>query len=124
MVMRLRSDFQYGDKIDVSELEREILKSLLNRQHYIVLETAYTKHHIEKLLFTCKDRGKWKWIAETKPNAWNGINNNDGEAQRSIIDSGDLFPRLFFRTESLITEIFCWLEERKLQVHDIKAPQL
>lgn len=49
----------------------EILKVLLKKQKiYIIVKTLFTIHHIEKLLGSVRDRGRWKWIAETDMKAF------------------------------------------------------
>lgn len=104
-------------------MHQDILRAMLTtQQYYIVVESKFTKHHIEKLMGSCKDRGRWKWIAETNMEAFDTKVDKE-EAQRSHIDGGDLFPRVFFKDESLITELFAWFAARDLQVTDITTPK-
>ena len=102
----------------------QILKAILSRQvaAYIVVETKYTTHHIERLMPTAKDRGRYKWIAEMKVEAWDDAERSD-EARRSHIDAGDLFPRLYFLDDSLCNELFMWLKMRDLEVINITTPR-
>lgn len=102
-----------------------VLKELLSTfsARYIVIKTKYTTHHIERLMPTCKDRGRWKWIAETDMEAFEEMEKND-EARLSHIDRADLFPRLYFRDDSLINEVWDWLRMRNLTIIDIKAPKI
>jgi hypothetical protein len=105
---------------DAKEVLRHILKIHIAR--YIVVETKYTAHHIELLSGTCKDRGRYKWIAETKVDAWDNVERDD-EARRSHVDGGDLFPRVYFFDDSLCNELFMWLKVRNLAVTDITTPK-
>ncbi len=102
-----------------------VLKSLMAAfsARYIVVKTKYTTHHIERLMPTCKDRGKWKWIAETNTEAYREMEKND-EARLSHIDRADLFPRLYFRDDSLMNEISHWMQIRNLIIIDIEAPKI
>jgi hypothetical protein len=101
----------------------EILKNLLQTQIYIVITTKYTIHHIEKLSPSCKDRGKWKWIAEPiQPNQYEN-QQIDEEARLSHIDQSDLFPRLFFNDFCIMSEILSFLSTRGLNIIDIKCPK-
>lgn len=102
---------------------QEIFKQMLRLQvaRYIVIETKYTEHHIERTNY--QDRGRYKWIAETKPNYWENVD-KDKEAQRSHVDGADLFPRLYFLDESMVNELFAWLSARGLEVTDIKTPKI
>lgn len=105
-------------------MHEEILEKLLNsQQRYFVVETLYTEHHLERLAGTVKDRGRWKWIAESKQSSWNDARENE-EARRSHVDGGDLFPRLYFNNECLIKELLSWLEVRNLKITDIRTPKL
>ncbi len=102
-----------------------VLKSLMATfsARYIVIKTKYTIHHIERLMPTCKDRGKWKWIAETNTAAFKDMEDY-AEARQSLIDNGDLFPRLYFRDDSLMNEISHWMQMRNLIIIDIEAPKI
>ena len=107
-----------------NQLSMEVFRSMMKIYtiRYIVIETAHTMHHIERLSLNCKDRGRWKWLAETKEGAFNGDMN--GEDKRSFIDHSDLFPRLYFRDESLINEFFEWIKMRDLKITNVKAPKI
>jgi hypothetical protein len=90
--------------------------------YYILIETKYTRHYIEKFMPTCADRGKWKWIAVNY-----GINYQDEideEGHRSHIDGSDCFPRLFFQDDSMCNELFAWLQMRDLEIINIKAVKI
>jgi hypothetical protein len=84
------------------ELERlKILSKLVKFFNYVVIETEKTTSHIELLSATCSDRGRYKWIVESK-------------APRELtIDSFDMFPRLYFEESSLVAEIEAWLIKRE-----------
>ncbi len=109
-------------------MSQEILNSMLDNCHinYIVVETKYTKHHIEKLMLTNKDRGCFKWIAETKFHDYSNITDEEDikEAERSHIDSEDCFPRYMFLANSMFNELFAWLKARNLKIIDIKSPKI
>ncbi len=109
-----------------TDAEREIFKELLQTHSvfYITVETKYTMHHIERLMGTVRDRGRWKWIAETKAEAFDAIEMIDEEARRSHIDEADLFPRYLFLDTSMHDELFAWLAIRALPIVNIKAPKL
>ena len=89
---------------------------------YIVIETEYTSHHIERTGY--QDRGRIKWIAETKPGAFRHMDNHVDEACRSYIDSGDLFPRLYFLGQSFLMEFEAWLKARDLTITNIKKGEV
>ena len=103
-----------------NKLSMEIFRSMMKIYtiRYIVIETAHTMHHIERLSLNCKDRGRWKWLAETKKGALNGEDNY------SFIDHSDLFPRLYFKDDSLVNEFFAWINERGLKITDIRTPKI
>lgn len=90
---------------------------------YIVIETKYTMLHIERLMGSCSDRGRWKWIGETKIDAYEERPIWE-EASRSHIDGGDMFPRLYFLDDSLCNEIFAWLHKRNLEIIDVRMPKI
>lgn len=90
---------------------------------YIVISTKFTKHHLEKLMGSCSDRGKWKWIGETNYEAFE-VMDKDEEARKSHIDHGDMFPRFYFLKSSFIAEFNEWLKARGLVVTDITAPPI
>jgi hypothetical protein len=90
---------------------------------YIVVKTKYTTNHIEKLMPTCSDRGRWKWIAETNYDAFDKMR-DDEEAQNSHIDGADCFPRFYFRDESLVTELFAWIMRRDLTIIQMETPPI
>jgi hypothetical protein len=104
---------------------KEVLKKLLTSQafYYITVETKYTIHHIERLMGSCKDRGRYKWIAEMKVDCWKSMSKDD-EAKRCHIDGGDCFPRLFFTADSMCNELFAWLQMRSLEVTTIESPKI
>ncbi|HMG68277.1 MAG TPA: hypothetical protein VK588_11350 [Chitinophagaceae bacterium] len=108
---------------EINKTALEVVSRLLNNNFYIVIETEYTKHHIERLMPTCKDRGRFKWIAETKGEAY-GAKGLKKEARFSHIDNADLFPRLYFRDESLINEISDWLKMRNLIIINVELPNI
>jgi len=91
--------------------------------YYIVIDTKYTRLHIERLMGSCSDRGRWKWIAETKTDAYEE-HPLSVEASRSHIDGGDMFPRLYFLDDSLCNEIFSWLHKRNLEIIDVRVPKI
>lgn len=100
----------------------EILKVLLKKQKiYIIVKTLFTIHHIEKLLGSVRDRGRWKWIAETDMKAFD--KKDIPESNRSHIDGGDLFPRLYFNDDCFLKEFFSWLKVRDLKITDITVPK-
>lgn len=88
---------------------------------YIVIETEYTIHHIERTNY--QDRGKIKWIGETKSEAFKAMDTCE-EARRSHIDGGDLFPRLYFLGTSFLMEFEEWLKARNLNITNIKEGQI
>jgi predicted class III extradiol MEMO1 family dioxygenase len=105
------------------EIQKEILSALLESQQlYIVVQTEFTEHHIERLSKN-SDRGHIKWIAETRLIAWDKMKNSP-EARRSHIDGADMFPRLYFNNDCFITEFFSWLAIRDLTITDIKTPKI
>lgn len=81
--------------------------------YYFVIETEFSRHHFEKISHSCKDRGKWKWIAETK---LMGCDSPNEEAIRSHVDPHDCFPRFYFLEESLVNEFLQWLDVRQLKI--------
>ena len=81
------------------------------------METDYTIHYFERLMPTCRDRGRWKWIAETKPEAY-----GNKEASHCHIDHQDLFPRLYFSEISLAAEFFEWLKQRSQAIVKVNLP--
>ena len=89
--------------------------------YYIVIETKYSFHHIEKTNY--QDRGKIKWVAETKLSYFKDVSHNE-EAQRSHIDDADLFPRLYFLPKSFIDEFIAWCEARELTITNIKHKEV
>jgi hypothetical protein len=109
----------------MTSIQIEILRAMMETYstYYIVIKTKFTTHHLEKLMPTCKDRGKWKWIAETNHEAFEEMG-RDGEARLSHVDGGDLFPRLYFLRDSFINEFNEWLKCRNLAVTDIEAPKI
>ena len=104
------------------DIEADLLRKLLNsfHGHYVEIRTPYTLHHIEKISLSQKDRGRFKWHAETTGNTFASMNNNDQEAQKSFIDTCDLFPRLYFFQENLVTEFFMWCRQRNLTIDSIQ----
>lgn len=113
------------------EESKKLLKRLMSSYdvRYITFETKFVIHHIEKLMPTARDRGRWKWIAEMKPAYWDALTEKQSkedyeEAQRSHIDDKDLFPRFMFLTESLINELFAWCEVRQTPITEIKTPKI
>lgn len=104
-----------------SEILRNLLLSPSNL--YVVARTKYTIHHIEKLTASCKDRGRFKWLAETDMKAWDE-NIKDDEIRRSHIDSCDYFPRVYFSLDCFLVEFSAWLQMRNLEITDIKVPKL
>lgn len=105
----------------MEDIFRRLLKS---QQMYIVIDTKFTKLHIERLMGSVRDRGRWKWIAETNLDAYDAMAAKEEEARRSHVDNNDLFPRLFFNDECLIQEVFSWLKVRDLTVTDITTPKI
>lgn len=76
----------------------------------ICIETPHANLYIERLP-NYSDRGRYKWIAESKDN------------RILTIDGGDMFPRLFFLSESLTAEIKAWTAARnEEEVIKITAP--
>ncbi len=111
---------------DVSnEVKFDLIRAMMKTYsiHYIVIHTKFTTHHLEKLMPTCKDRGAWKWIGETKHEAFDEMGRG-GEAGLSHIDRGDMFPRLYFLTDSFINEFREWLKCRELEITEIEAPKI
>lgn len=108
-----------------NDLQMEVVLELMRKNFamYITIETKYTMHHLEKLMPTVRDRGRWKWIGETKVDAFN-VMDKDDEAVRSHIDGHDLFPRLYFLDNSLIQEFKAWLNVRQLTITDVKVPKI
>lgn len=102
----------------------EVLDNLMKQPtaSYIIVKTKFTKHHIERLSSSQRDRGKWKWIAETTNEGLDRGNRTE-EARRSHIDSGDCFPRFYFLDQSLREELRAWCVLRDVEVIDIKAPR-
>lgn len=89
--------------------------------YYIIVETDYTINHFEMVLASCRDRGCFKWIAETKKCAYiDGI--KDERARLAHIDYSDCFPRFYFYSESLINEFSRWCVIRKQDIQLIKVP--
>ena len=72
-----------------SDLESILGGSIYTEQYYIVVKTQFTEHHIERTNYT--DRGKIKWFAETRLEAFDAMKDNE-EARRSHVDGADLFP--------------------------------
>jgi hypothetical protein len=103
---------------------KDLLSKLIAcRFFYIVIKTKFTTHHIERLSSSVKDRGNWKWIAESE--CLNVPYGEDlEEFYRSHIDGSDLFPRYYFLDESLIKEFFAWIHARKLTILDISTPKI
>lgn len=102
----------------------DILKDLLKTQFYVVVRTKYTIHHIEKLLASCRDRGRWKWIAESiQPDQYEAQRLDD-EARRSHVDATDCFPRFFFNDFALMSELSSWIQIRGLEVIEVSAPKI
>lgn len=91
--------------------------------NYFIVETKWTINHFEKLLPSCRDRGKWKWIAETKCTAFNN-QDDDPEIQRSFIDHQDMFPRLYFTEECLVNEFLQWLDVRRLPIINVEIKSI
>jgi hypothetical protein len=71
---------------------------------YMVVDTKYITHHVEKLLPTCRDRGSVKWIAESNMRYWQEVDTVP-ESRLSHIDGGDMFPRLYFGEENFCDEL-------------------
>jgi len=89
--------------------------------NYIVIETDYTVNHFEIVLASCRDRGCFKWIAETKKSAYiDGM--KDERARLAHIDYSDCFPRFYFYADSLINEFSRWCAIRKQDIQLIKVP--
>jgi hypothetical protein len=118
------------DNVDI-ETALDALKIMMDTYsvRYIVVSTTYTKHHIERLMGSCRDRGTWKWIAETHHE--DPLFKNDEHAAQCVkekytsnIDRCDLFPRLYFLKTSFINEFREWLKARNLQITDIEAPKI
>lgn len=103
----------------------EVCAHLMNTHtiFYIVIKTKYTTHHIERLMASCRDRGRWKWIGETNSEAYYESGTNE-EARTSHIDGGDLFPRIYFLRDSFINEFREWLNIRNLKITNIEAPKV
>lgn len=89
---------------------------------YIVIKTKYTVHHIERLMASCRGRGRWKWFAETNIDEYE--RGSRGEAASSHIDGADLFPRQYFLQGSFINEFREWLNMRNLKITNIEAPKI
>lgn len=108
-----------------NHVHAQVLNRLLSSYSvaYITVETKYTIHHIEKLMGSIKDRGKWKWIAEIKSEYWDNVDKCK-EAQRSHIDHQDMFPRFMFLTESMVNELIAFCEVRMLDITEIKTPKI
>lgn len=104
-----------------SDLESILGGLIYTEQYYIVVKTKFTEHHIERTTYT--DRGKIKWIAETRMEAFDAMRDNE-EARTSHIDGGDLFPRLYFHKDSFLKEFFTWLKIRGLTITDITKPPI
>lgn len=85
---------------------------------YIVIETTWTIHYVERT--TYQDRGRFKWFAQTKPEAFEAMDKGDNEARRSHVDGADLFPRLYFLWQSFEAEFLAWLKARNLHIVSIK----
>jgi hypothetical protein len=104
-----------------ADLESILGELIYSGQHYIVIKTKFTTHHIERTNYT--DRGKIKWFAETNIEACYALDNYE-EARMSHVDSGDLFPRLYFHADSFLKEFFTWLKIRGLTITDITTPKI
>src|SRR5580698_8832537 len=107
--------------IKTEDLESILGGLIYTEQYYIVVKTKFTIHHIERTNYT--DRGKIKWIGETKMEAFDAMRDNE-EARKSHIDGGDLFPRLYFHKDSFLKEFFTWLKIRGLIITDITTPEV
>jgi hypothetical protein len=104
------------------ENHKQIFEDLLSMNFiYIIIETKWTIHHIERTTYS--DRGKIKWIAETKSDAYEAMK-DDEEARMSSIDHCDLFPRLYFLATSFVNEFGAWLDARGLQPTSIKHGEI
>ncbi len=104
----------------------DLVKNLLYKMFhesvsYLEIDTEFTKHYIEKLTLTCRDRGKYRWFAETKKEAWQIITENP-QAEKCLIDRHDCFPRLYFLEESCIHELLEWLNVRDEPITKIFSP--
>lgn len=104
-----------------SDLESILGGLIYTEQYYIVVKTQFTEHHIERTNYT--DRGKIKWFAETRLEAFDAMKDNE-EARRSHVDGADLFPRLYFNKDSFLKEFFTWLKIRGLIITDITTPKI
>jgi len=67
--------------------------------YYVMIKTSRFNIHIEKLP-SYSDRGTYKVIIEAI------------DRKKDVVDSADMFPRLYFIKECLILEISKWLEKR------------
>ncbi len=72
--------------------------------NYMVVESKYITHHIERLKGTCNDRGSVKWIAESNKRYWEDVDAIP-DSRLSHIDESDCFPRFYFKTENFIDEL-------------------
>lgn len=104
------------------DLKFDVIRTMMHSYSvgYITIETQCTIHHLERLMPTCRDRGRWKWLAETKADIFDSDNE---EWQRSNIDHADCFPRLYFKEDSFLNEFREWLRVREIEITDIKAPK-
>lgn len=109
-----------------NDLQMDVVLELMRKSLaiYVTIETKFTIHHLEKLMPTVRERGRWKWIAETKVSAFEAMDKNNDEAVRSHIDGADLFPRLYFLDNSFIQEFKAWLNVRQLTITDVKVPKI
>lgn len=78
---------------------------LFSNARYIEVEATSTRHHIEMLMPSVSDRGRYKWIAE-------------GEN----VDCADCFPRLYFLQDSFSEEFNAWLAVRNQKIVAINVP--
>jgi hypothetical protein len=86
-------------------------------RQYGIIETNFTIHYIEKIMASAKDRGSFKWFAETKWKPYQeAVLEDNPEAFKSHIDGADMFPRVYFLSETLISEMGIWFEIRNLQI--------
>lgn len=107
---------------DYIDIFRNMIES--KTSSYIVIETANTLHHIERLSTSVADRGRYKWSAEMKASAYVEVALNlSDEAKRSHIDEADCFPRYFYMEQSLINEVFQFIIVRGLSIINIVAPK-
>ncbi len=90
--------------------------------YYFTVESDYTIHHFERLLATNQDRGRWKWIAETKLIAYEKMDNP--KAHKAHIDGHDLFPRYYFFEESMTKEFLQWMKIREQTIIKVNIPEI